>query len=240
MGRKKKNKGMFSSLTSEEFKAKQQEYLDTIRTNPQYSLIVDPEGKYDLTEQEKNFIGLYCEFKNIEMAAIMSNMDLHEAMTLYSTYKCQQEIRRINIALYHTQFAHRLLSIEEIGGYLSSLLMDNVPNGDRVYGEAKLKVAQMIIDLNLYRQESMDNPKDFIEGDIQSELKELSVNSIKRLLNESKKVDKSNKENKENIIKTFENYDNFTDEEIAFLKTLSVSELLSLLNESEKEVKNNE
>ena len=53
---KKKKGNLYDNLMTEEFKQKQIEYLDTIKNNPQYSLIVDPENKYNLTLQQKEFI----------------------------------------------------------------------------------------------------------------------------------------------------------------------------------------
>lgn len=237
MGRKKKTTPLISQLGTEEFKVKQQEYLSALKTNPQYSLLVDPENKYELTTQEKEFIGLYCEFKNIEMAAMMSNMELEKAFALFATYACQQEIRRINVAMYQTQFASRLIGLEELGGYLSSLLEDNVPVGDRISSQDKLQVAKLILELHKYLKEIPSNPVDIIEVPMEEELRSLSISSIKALIEQTHKVNKKDKEDKEELIQSFADYDKFTQEEISFLKTLSTKELLDLLNSIEKEEK---
>lgn len=233
---KKKKENLYDNLMTEEFKQKQIEYLDTIKNNPQYSLIVDPENKYNLTLQQKEFIGLYCEFKNIQLAAMMSNLELEEAMTLYSSYPCQQEIRRINLAMYQTQFANKLISLNELGGYLTSLLCDAVPSGDKLSPSDKLKVAQLILDLNKTLKETPNEVKDIIDIPIDTQIKDLSIKSIKALLEANKNKDKI-KEEKEKIIESFENFDNFSQEEISFLNTLSTKELLDLLDSMEKETK---
>lgn len=233
---KKKKENLYDNLMTEEFKQKQIEYLDTIKNNPQYSLIVDPENKYNLTLQQKEFIGLYCEFKNIQLAAMMSNLELEEAMTLYSSYPCQQEIRRINLAMYQTQFANKLISLNELGGYLTSLLCDAVPSGDKLSPSDKLKVAQLILDLNKTLKETPSEVKDIIDIPIDTQIKDLSIKSIKALLEANKNKEKI-KEEKEKIIESFENFDNFSQEEISFLNTLSTKELLDLLDSMEKETK---
>lgn len=233
---KKKKENLYDNLMTEEFKQKQIEYLDTIKNNPQYSLIVDPENKYNLTLQQKEFIGLYCEFKNIQLAAMMSNLELEEAMTLYSSYPCQQEIRRINLAMYQTQFANKLISLNELGGYLTSLLCDAVPSGDKLSPSDKLKVAQLILDLNKTLKETPNEVKDIIDIPIDTQIKDLSIKSIKALLEANKNKEKI-KEEKEKIIESFENFDNFSQEEISFLNTLSTKELLDLLDSMEKENK---
>lgn len=233
---KKKKENLYDNLMTEEFKQKQIEYLDTIKNNPQYSLIVDPENKYNLTLQQKEFIGLYCEFKNIQLAAMMSNLKLEEAMTLYSSYPCQQEIRRINLAMYQTQFANKLISLNELGGYLTSLLCDAVPSGDKLSPSNKLKLAQLILDLYKTLKETPNEVKDIVDIPIDTQIKDLSIKSIKALLEANKNKDKI-KEEKEKIIESFENFDNFSQEEISFLNTLSTKELLDLLNSMEKETK---
>lgn len=233
---KKKKGNLYDNLMTEEFKQKQIEYLDTIKNNPQYSLIVDPENKYNLTLQQKEFIGLYCEFKNIQLAAMMSNLELEEAMTLYSSYPCQQEIRRINLAMYQTQFANKLISLNELGGYLTSLLCDAVPSGDKLSPSDKLKVAQLILDLNKTLKETPNEVKDIVDIPIDTQIKDLSIKSIKALLEANKNKEKI-KEEKEKIIESFENFDNFSQEEISFLNTLSTKELLDLLDSMEKETK---
>ena len=203
---KKKKENLYDNLMTEEFKQKQIEYLDTIKNNPQYSLIVDPENKYNLTLQQKEFIGLYCEFKNIQLAAMMSNLELEEAMTLYSSYPCQQEIRRINLAMYQTQFANKLISLNELGGYLTSLLCDAVPSGDKLSPSDKLKVAQLILDLNKTLKETPNEVKDIVDIPIDTQIKDLSIKSIKALLEANKNKEKI-KEEKEKIIESFENFD---------------------------------
>ena len=235
MGRKKKKSLVMPYMQTEEFQNKQREYLETLKNNPQYSLLVDPENKYDLTVQQKEFIGLYCEFKNIEMAAMMSKIPLEEAFALFASYPCQQEIRRINIAMYQNQFASRLINLHELGGYLTCLLEDNVPTGDRISPQDKLQVAKLILELHKYLKEIPIDPSDIIEVPVEEELRNLSVASIKQLLSQTHKVNKKDKEEKEKLIESFEDYDNFTQEEIAFLKTLSTKELLDLLNSLEKE-----
>lgn len=235
MGRKKKNTIMKNILETEDFQSKQIEYLETLKTNPQYSLLVDPEDKYDLTVQEKEFIGLYCEFKNIEMAAMMSKLELEKAFTLFASYPCQQEIRRINVAMYQNQFANKLIGLQELGGYLTCLLSDNVPAGDRVSPDNKLQVAKLILDLHKYLREIPANCSEIIDVPMEDELKNLSINSIKALLNQTHKVNKKDKEEKEELIKSFNDYQQFSQEEITFLKSLSTSELIDLLNTLEKE-----
>ena len=44
----------------------QSSYINEVETNPQYSLEVDPENKYNLSQIQKDFIKYYVEFKDID------------------------------------------------------------------------------------------------------------------------------------------------------------------------------
>ena len=194
-------------------------------TNPEFSLEVDPTNKYSMTEAQKAFIKKYCDFKSIPMAAELCGLDLDTAKSYFVAWSSQQEIRRINRAMYQRQFAHKLLSIDEIGGYLSSLITDeNVPLADRVKTMDKVRIAQMLIDLQLYKKQAIDDPSNIIDADIETDIKQLSIKSIKMLLYQKK--DKK----KDDVIDMKDT--ELLPEEEAFLKTLPAEELLKLVDET--------
>lgn len=197
--------------------------------NPEYSLVVDPTDKYSMSETQKAFIKNYVNFKSIPMAAELTGIDLDTAKSYFVAWSSQQEIRRINKAMYQRQFSHKLLTIDELGGYLSSLITDeDVPLADRVKTMDKVKIAQMLIDLQLYKNQAINNPTELMDIDLEGEIKELSVQSIKMLLYQKK----SKKENKKDIIDA--STDDLLPEEEAFLKTLPTNELLKLIDETNK------
>ena len=208
-------------------------YMKELETNPKYSLEVDPENKYEWTDEEKKFVQLYVDYKSIPTVAEFMNIKVEVARAYYLSYKCQQEIRRINLALYQRQFASRLLNLEEIGGYLTSLLTDSyVPNADQLKPKDKLEVAKMIIDINKLKIDSLHQPEILMVKELDSEIKNLSISTIKRLLYEDK-----NMREKNNIIATYE--ENLLPEESALLSTLPTSELLDLIESTNKgETKN--
>lgn len=226
MGRKKKDVPQLP-MTVEEASKLEQEHEHELETNPKYSLEVDPEKKYNLSIEQKNFIQYYVEFKNVNVAAELSGIDMDTAKAYFVSYASQMEIRRINMALYQRQFHSKLLDINQIGGYLSSLLTDtNVPIADRLKSSEKLKVAQMIIDLNMLKINSMQNPAIIMNNDINLQLKDLSVDAIKELLKQSEKRKEPN---------TYSTVcEELTPEEEAYLSTLPTEDLLQILNDSKK------
>lgn len=199
----------------------QNEYMLELERNPKYSLEVDPENKYLMSELQKKFTKYYIEFKNVNTAAELAEIDMDTAKQFFISYPTQCEIRRINLALYQRQFANKLLSIDEIGGYLTSLLTDEfVPMGDQLKTTDKLKVAQMLIDLNRFKIESMVTPSEIMEKDLDSQMQELSIDTIKNLISTNKK--------KQDIASQVS--DELSPEETAYLSTLPTNELLKLID----------
>ena len=228
MGRKKKTPLSNESLieVSRQATALQKEYISDLDTNPKYSLEVDPENKYHMSEQQKEFIKHYVNFKSVATAAEICGIDMDIAKAYFVSFQSQAEIRRINLALYQRQFANKLLTLDEIGGYLTSLITDeNVPLADQLKTIDKLKVISMLIDLNKTKIESLSNPTTIMAQDLDIEIKNLSIQTIQQLLKAEKKP---------KVIETGEFAEVLSPEENAYLSTLSTKELLSLIDETNK------
>lgn len=196
-----------------------------LNTDEEFSLEIDPLNYYNFDKEEKDFIKNYCQYKNILLAADMSNIEVSKAKEIFNKYLVQEEIRRINRAMYHKSFAHKLLSLDDLGGYLSCLLTDeNIPIGDRLLNKDKLKVVEQLIKLHELKQETLNDPKKIIDTDIEQELKELSVGSLKNLIKKSEE-----NENKKEYIDKIKEKGGLSIEEEEFLKTLSKEELEKII-----------
>lgn len=216
----------------------QQQYTDMLENDPIYSLEVDPLGQLGMPPQQKEFIRHYINFKNVNTAAELASIDLDTAKQYFISYATQGEIRRINKALYHRQFSEKLITLDQIGGYLSSLLTgENVPIADMPDTNTKLRIIQMLIDLNKFKAESMLNPQQIMSRNIDVEIKTLSVSTIQALLEQSNKT--STKE-AEQTAKALHSNESLTPEEAAYLSTLPTNELLKLIEEAPKGDKTHE
>ena len=218
MGRKKKQ--TVYPMTDEQVNELQAKQAQLIETDPKYSLVVDPEDKYNMDALQKKFVEYYVEYGSINFAAELAQIDMDTARMYFAAYSTQQEIRRIKKAMYQRQFATKLAGLDEIGGWLTALLTDEVPVADQIKSTEKLRVAQMLIDLHKYKAESMLNPENLMSKDIDSQIKKLSVNSIQALL---KQNDKENKA-KDAIDKLELSF-----EEKAYLESLPADDVLAML-----------
>ena len=208
----------------------QEDYIREIQTNPKYSLNIDPQNKYKFTQEQVDFIKNYIQFKSIATACELSKIDKDKGKEYFSDYNIQKEIKRIYMALYQRQFANKLLNLDQLGGYLTSLLTDDyIPLADQLSTNDKLKVVDLIIKLNQLKSNGMEKPEIIIEKDINTEIKNLSVEAIKDLLEQKNKkkdkIDLVNEIDKENILSL---------EEKAYLESLSTTELLKMLNDIKK------
>lgn len=210
----------------------QEQYLEKLDTDVQYSLKVDPENKYNMPELQKTFISHYVEYKSIAMAAQLTGIDADTATQYFVAYSSQQEIRRINKALYQRQFANKLLSLDEISGYLTSLLTgENVPIADQPHKVSeKLEIIRMLIELNRMKAEGMINPQILMSNNIEVQIKQLSLSTIKHLLAED--TSRSTLEISDQRSHMSTQNPNLTPEETAYLSTLPTEELLKLIDES--------
>ena len=49
-------------------------YLDSLETDARYSIEVDPQNRYNFSESQKEFIANYIQFKNVPIAAKLSEI----------------------------------------------------------------------------------------------------------------------------------------------------------------------
>lgn len=224
MAKKKKKQEVM--LTQEQSTALQQQLHQELETNPEFSLDVDPTGSLKFDSAQKAFIAYYVQFKSIGTAADLAGISMDEAKILFADYKSQNEIRRINRALYQRQFAAKLLSVDALGGYLSSLLTgENVPFADQLKTGEKLKVVELLLRLNELKA-GMTDPKELQQTDISIQIKELSVNAIQQLLVQNNTMKEKNK-----AISSIDD-GSLTMEEKDYLRSLPLPELLQMINET--------
>ena len=201
-----------------------------------YSIEPDPTGKLNLKDDQKNFLKAYIEFRNIPTAAQMAEIDESLAKKYFMDPTIRNELRRINLALYYRKFSRRLLTVDEIGGYLTSLLMDSdIGESDKLSSYEKIQVANLMMDLNKLKAESYKNPKIFENIEYEEHLQDLNPDQLKQLINATMSPSKSDKEaaaaidkEKEALIEEITQTGFLDPSEIAYLKSCSIDELKKL------------
>lgn len=219
-------------INSDEVTIISEDYINEINTNTKYSLDIDPLNIYNMLEEQKNFIKFYIEYKDVKLASVLANIDENKAIDYLSAYSSQQEIRRIYKALMHRRFASKIISLDKIGAYLSTFLTDEfIPEGEKLNSKDKLKCVNLLLDYYKLKSEFITNPKEILtEKDLEEDIKSLSIDTIKSLLNT-----KNENDNKNSIVDKISKDNKLSIEEEAYLKTLSFKELSDLLESIKKE-----
>lgn len=217
-------------------------YLKSLDDDPKYQIEVDPDGFYEMTEEHKTFVKLFVQYRNLAVVAELMELDPVTAKDYFTRYSTQQEIRRINTAIYHRQVATNIIAFEDIGSYLSSWLIGaDITEADRLKKGEKLQVVKLLMDWHKNMREIIQKPEIITVQTIEDEIKELSVANIKQLLatksilneNKEKKQSKplTNSDDKDELIAQLNEDNTLSKEELAYLETLSVKDLLALLKE---------
>lgn len=190
---------------------------------------IDQNNKYGLSDIQKEFVKYYIEFKNIPLVAQFIGIDEATAVDIFKGYGVQEEIKRINTELYRKRFNSKMISLSELGSYVSSLITgEDVPLSEQLNKKEKLDAAKILINIYELKNKAIDNPADLNVYDYttEDEIKKLSLSSIKALLNEKGKEDKKNE-----LIRSIDKSGLLTIEDKALMQSLSIDELVTLLNE---------
>lgn len=214
-------------------------YQTELASDITYSLDVDPTNQYNFSPTTKAFIKYYIEYHDISASAQLCSLEVDDAIEIFKSYPVQEEIRRINRAKYHYQFSRKILSLNELGGYLTSLIDDaDIPYADRLSTKDKLSVVKMLIDLNQFKSMSFEDPSILMTKSINDKLKDLSVGAIKAMLEQNNKPDlyETKADNAEIVaaINTNRRQNHepvLTAEEMTYINSLSAEEAMSLLND---------
>lgn len=236
-GNRKLNKLLNTTVDSvsyENLRKLDTDYVNKLNTDPEYSIEVDPLGLYNMTKEEKEFVKYWIDFMDINLVCLHMQIQPETALDYYHMYPVQQEIRRIRMSMYLRQFATRMLTVDEIGGYLTAVLTDQVPTKDMLSEKDKLQVAKLLLDINKLKAESYANPSIITYADFEENLKDLSTKSIRQLIENS--MDSAKEQNeKTEIIQEMDKDGLFTPEDTQYLKTLTQKELTDLQNQMNKE-----
>ena len=223
-----------ANMSVTEMRQIEQEFASELDTNPQFSLEVDPLRQYDLDEIDVEFIQHMVQYKNIRfVGTVLMKLDEDEALNIYKKYAVQQEIKRINLAMYARRFCSKMADLDALGGYLTTALTDeNVPIADRLSGKDKLTAVRLLMELNALKMEAWERPEVVDVVAVEAEIKKLNVKDIEKLIENSDEDDKLIQKKNE-LISKIDKDGMLTPEEVTYLRTLTNDELEKLLKETE-------
>lgn len=238
MARKKKEE-IKKNIGLDEIPQAEKEFRNALANDTTYSLQVDPNNLYNFSEEDIEFIDLYLSLRNVYAVAKQMKITIIDAQNKLNSFGINSEIKRLTNAMLYNQFNTKMMTLDELGGYITSLLIDQCFAGDLLKASDKLKAARLIMDINKMKYDLYNNPseaKKIDAIDIENEVQELSIETIKNLLNSSNSEEKLKE--KDDLINQIDSNNELAADEIEYLKSLSTKELLKFLDEINKNKEN--
>lgn len=206
----------------------QEKFKELVETDPKYSLSIDPLGVCDFTDEEADFIAYMIQYKNVQfVTTVLMNLSLQKGVEIYKSYKVQEEIKRLNRALYARRLTGSMATLDQIGSYLTSGLLDeNVPIADRWSAKEKIAASSLLVKLNILKKNAVNEPKVLEVIEVQRDLEKLNPNDIKKLIEMN---DEGNSE-KEKLIDIINEDGLLSMEEVANLRSMPLKDLQDLVD----------
>ena len=140
----------------------------------------------NLTDLQRDFITIYYKTNSFHQTKSLLNLSNEDAVFMMKDPLIQEYIYKLKIERQRQLFKGKMLSLEELGIYLSSRLIDvNLPLNDKFNNNEKLQASKLLIDIYKTLNNYTENPNLLMsQTNIKNELKieKLEVKELKDLL----------------------------------------------------------
>lgn len=157
---------------------------------------------HKFTDIEKEFIVTWLNTYNLDIVKETLDMSNKDVMKIFNNFYISKEISRLEkeIALYRT--SQKIMSLDEIQSYLSTWILDyDIPISQRLSSKDKLEAIKLLEKIKEYKDKAFDGDLEVIDViPNEEELDNLSINDIKKILDERNLKGKL-EEKKEEILK---------------------------------------
>lgn len=198
-------------------------YLDEIKIHDK-----DPSGIHTFTEDEKEFIKTWVQYKNINVVSSVLDMGQNEVAKKLNDYYIWGEIRRLSGAISKVMISQKIMTLDEMQSYLSALITDNgLTFSDQLITRDKITAMKLLLDIKKTKADVYNGDVNAVSDIPAKQLESLSVDTIKALLDNKEMSEKKTK-----IIQELS--DNLSAEEINELKQKPLDELLEMKKKIDK------
>ena len=163
---------------------KKKKELQSVQQNTLYSL--DISNEYGWNDQQKLFLCLYIQTGSFKYSCSISKLNEEDATTFLMSYNAQKELRRINMMIANKQFENKMASLNDIGGYLTSLIIGDCFMKDKLETKDKIAVIDLLLKVHKTQIDAIKEPQTIIARDLNVDFKNLSIQSLKTLIDNYK------------------------------------------------------
>lgn len=202
--------------------------------NALHVLDKDDEG-YAFSELEKRFITQWIDFKNLVVVSATLGISQKDSSLILTNSHVRKEIDRLSLARMKFRFARRILTLDDCESYLTTAITDEgVALSDQLNSKEKLNAMRLLLDIKQMKADSLSNPTIIDNTPIEQQLEELSIETIKQLLDtklEKKEDIANNIAVRQQIIQKIPQA---SESEKKDINSMSPNELLKIIDNIEK------
>lgn len=197
-------------------------------------LDMDDEG-YVFSDLEKRFIKQWIDFKNLVVVSATLGISQKDSSVILTNPHIRKEIDRLSLARMRFRFARRILTLDECESYLTTTITDEgVALSDQLNAKDKLSAMKLLLDVKQMKADSLSNPTIVDNTPVEKQLEELSIETIKQLLDT--KLDKkddiaTNIAVRQQVIQSLPN---ISESEKKDINSMSPEELLKIVDQFSK------
>lgn len=180
--------------------------------------VIDADNLYNWTDIQKKFLEYYIQTKSLKASCAMSGYSELDASVFLLSFDAQKEIRRINTAMTQMQFQQKMATLNDIGGYLTSLLQGYTTQAEQLNVQEKMQVVDMLLKVHKIQLDAIKEPQTIIARDLNVDFSKLSIKTLKTL------IDNYNSQDVDMIMNS-----NLSPEEIANIKSQG-KEIAEIIN----------
>lgn len=166
---------------------------------------IDPENIYDFKEDEKEYIRLMLIYNDLYIIAKVmlsknyitlpddvNDLSMIDPFSLLAPYmsndNIKQEISRLELERFKAQKNAKIMSYEEIGSYISSLISGELLSyKNKLSPQDKIKALKLLLEWYENRENVISNNSDeTFDYSLDEQLHELSIDTIKNMISNIK------------------------------------------------------
>lgn len=145
----------------------------------------------NLSNSQRDFITIFYQTNSLNMTKNLLNLSVDDVVFLYKDPLVRDILRKLEVERQKKLFKRKMLSLEELGIYLSNHLVDyDLPLSEKFDNKEKLDASKLLLDIHKTMNSYVENPNVLMsQTNIKNELniEKLEVSELKELLS---KLDK--------------------------------------------------
>lgn len=145
----------------------------------------------NLNDSQRDFITIFFQTNSLNMTRNLLNLSVEDCVLLYKDPLVRDTLRKLEIERQKKLFKNKMLSLEQLGIFLSNHLIDyDMPLSERFDNKEKIDATKLLLDIHKTMNSYVENPNILMsQTNIKNELniEKLEVSELKEILSKLEK-----------------------------------------------------